>query len=122
MPVSTMCNCGMRFALADELAGRQVRCPKCKAVFVAPRRVRTPVAVAAGPKTPPPRPVKRSREEVRALVQSSMAASTNEPIEEEVDEGPTKPLASLGYGALALVLVVFAVMLKAGRAAPRPST
>lgn len=122
MPISTMCNCGMRFALADELVGRQVRCPKCKAVFLAPRRVHTPVAAATGSKTPPPRPVKRSREEVRALVRRSMAASANEPIEEEVDEGPTKPLASLGYGALALVLVLFAVMLKAGRHAPPPST
>lgn len=122
MPISTMCNCGMRFALADALAGRQVRCPKCKAVFVAPRRVRAPVAVAAGPGTPPPRPVKRSREEVRALVKRSMAASANEPIEEDVDEGPTKPLASLGYGALAVVLVLFAVMLKAGGRAPQSST
>lgn len=53
MPIKTQCACGAAFAAPDQLAGRQVKCPKCGAA------TRVPAAGAPASTTPqgnPPRP------------------------------------------------------------------
>jgi hypothetical protein len=44
MPITIVCGCGKRLRVADELRGKQVRCPSCKAVLVA-QEARAPMAV-----------------------------------------------------------------------------
>jgi putative membrane-bound dehydrogenase-like protein len=59
MPITTACpSCKQRLSVADQHAGKPVRCPKCEQTFLVP-------AVAAAPTPPgpakPPRPVEQDR-------------------------------------------------------------
>jgi hypothetical protein len=48
MPQAVTCQCGARFAAKDELAGKTVRCPKCKQPIAIPRAEMPPPAPASG--------------------------------------------------------------------------
>jgi hypothetical protein len=47
MPIKVACQCGASFAAKDELAGKAVRCPKCKQPLKIPARVAAPVQAPA---------------------------------------------------------------------------
>lgn len=53
MPVRFACQCGMQLQAKEEFAGRQMRCPKCKAVLTIPQ----PAGAAAAPTAAAPAPV-----------------------------------------------------------------
>ena len=44
MPIKVACKCGASFAAKDELAGKAVRCPKCKQPLKIPTPAATPVS------------------------------------------------------------------------------
>lgn len=52
MPVVFSCGCGQTLRVADSLAGKQARCPKCQAVVTAPT-----ASVPPPPPPPAPKPV-----------------------------------------------------------------
>src|SRR5881227_376897 len=56
MGIIFQCPCGVRLTVADELAGRDVKCPKCARVTKAPAAGAEvlPEAVSVGATTPPP--------------------------------------------------------------------
>jgi hypothetical protein len=54
--VATKCSCGKTYQLADELAGKKVRCKNCQSTFLVPFPDNLPVAVALdepAPSSPP---------------------------------------------------------------------
>src|SRR5262245_14196354 len=74
MAIRVECACGKQLSLKDELAGKKVRCPECKAVLQVPAaaaepgvetakaKVRPPPDESAGVETPR-RPVRREDDE-----------------------------------------------------------
>jgi hypothetical protein len=50
MPIKVSCSCGANFAAKDELAGKTVKCPKCKQPLAIPAGVAAP---RQAPKQPP---------------------------------------------------------------------
>src|SRR5438067_703406 len=68
MPLSVSCgNCGKSFKVADELAGRRVRCPACQSVVAVPSLSAGPPPVTAAEEAESveaPRPKKKKRRDV----------------------------------------------------------
>lgn len=48
MPIKVACQCGASFAAKDELAGKAVRCPKCKQPLKIPAPAAAPAQASAG--------------------------------------------------------------------------
>lgn len=49
MPIVVSCECGQRFAARDDLAGKTVACPKCKAALTIPAAKAPPAATSTAP-------------------------------------------------------------------------
>lgn len=54
MPIKVACKCGQKFTAKDELAGRAVKCPKCKQPLKIPGGAKQPAPAAPKPQQPAP--------------------------------------------------------------------
>ncbi len=100
MPIVVRCACGVKLKAKDELAGKTLKCPKCKQPLLIPAAEEDGYAVAEDPATSPP-----------AQRPSPVVARPASPATKVKKRPPPKDnrmllIAAIGGGALALVLVV----------------
>ena len=87
MPIKFKCSkCGHEMTVKDELAGKQGKCPACKAVLTVPAPGAASKPAAAAPSRPAPSPPKKVVEEVEEDVVEA---------EVEEDEPPRKKKGSI---------------------------
>src|SRR5579872_2019086 len=70
MPITWNCTCRKSLRVADELAGRRVRCPECNTISTAPKAADPGFEVVEDTELPPspPPPAKSAPTRVRATV------------------------------------------------------
>jgi len=86
MPIKVQCSCGAAFAAKDELAGKTVKCPKCKKPLKIGAAGGAPAKSAAQPKQaaaarPVPKPVK-----VKPIAEEKASAAPGTSTESTFDE------------------------------------
>ena len=98
MPILVHCDCGKATKVRDELAGKKIRCPKCKAVMEVPEPLVEPLEeddpeflVEAGePPLPTPKPAKKrteeSDDEAMAVSAKPLPASKRRRADDDDDE------------------------------------
>jgi hypothetical protein len=120
MPIPVICSCGGKMRVADNLAGKHVKCPKCDTLLAVTAAGGKPVAAAPAPAPSPPADTKT------VLACSSLSETERDRIADvlETDERlvwADKPLPeaafrrgwllSLGFFASALVMLIITVVL-----------
>src|SRR5438876_521261 len=85
MPILFSCACGKKLKVADEKAGRKVRCPTCQEIVQVPKTAKVSSPAAAPPgaaiKAKPP-----SRPQPKDAVQPARARRPTEALEDTVDD------------------------------------
>jgi hypothetical protein len=122
MPIPVICSCGGKMRVADNLAGKHVKCPKCGTLLAVTTAGGAPVAAAPAPAPPPPPPADTKT----VLAGSSLSETERDRVEDVLESEERlvwadKPLPeaafrrgwliSLGFFASALVMLIITVVL-----------
>jgi hypothetical protein len=105
MPITIPCICGKTLRVADEHAGKRVKCPACQAIATAPVAKPEPVMEVVETVAPPPRPTvplanPRAEFEEYDGTTYGLAGSSSKPGEADEDNGPRdKPLPDFRLGS-----------------------
>jgi hypothetical protein len=96
MPIKVQCACGAAFAAKDELAGKTVKCPKCKKPLkigpaASPKSAAQPKQAAAKPVVAKPVRVKPIAEEKATVLPVTSAESTFDEIGLQAAAVGTRP-------------------------------
>jgi membrane associated rhomboid family serine protease len=112
-PLKFACACGKRLAVAPELAGRRVRCPKCRAPIVVPS-VAPPAAHSELDDLFPT--LSEGETQLRLAPVDSPPATADRPAPLDAGDGKTCPSCGKGWPKSAKICVACGIDLKTGRA------
>lgn len=89
MPIKVACKCGQTFNAKDQLAGKTVRCPKCK----------NPLTIPGGAKAAPQSPAPQPQNDLGSLLDEAMGQPVNDNECPECGRTlPTNSVVCLGCG------------------------